>query len=219
MTAIIRTPNIKPLVAKLQNVVNKIPRLNVELKESTARLESGARDCCRGNDLIEDGESYTEGQYIISGKARAKIWGPPTIRTVVDFKVVKAALVFDAGINVDAEIRFVGQGGSRESQCAGVSCNYGQVGADFRIIPNVSIKLSAYVRIFGRLFGLQDIEVTPASLVIPISGRIGWNSRSSCDGFNGTITIGSVTFRAVFKYCGVGVQYTQRVWDGIRIPF
>ena len=215
VTLAVQTPNIRPLVDRLQAIVNRIPRINVQLTTSTAFLSHGRRDCCAGERYVENGETYTSGQYAISGGVDATIWGVPKVTKSFDWGIAGGTLTFGAGVYVRTELRFVGTGGRRTSECLpAANCGFADIGSDVRIIPNLSVTVKAFVKAFGRTYELADITVTPAAIVIPIQARIRWNSRDACDGFGGTVTLGDIRFRATFTVGPVSIFYERVIFRG-----
>ena len=203
-------PNFAPVVGRLQTLLNYIPGCTIRLESTTVGLTQGARDCCKsGAGKIANGERFSEGGVSISGKGSFPVWPIPPVSIFrdLDWGFSRALVEIKAGVFVDAEIAFLGNGGYRTDECLLESCGYAEIGADFRIIPNVTVKVVACAQIFGSYVDIADIEVTPASIIIPLSGRINYNSKEDCNGLNCSLGLGDVTFRAGFKVGGVGLEY------------
>ncbi len=184
------------------------------------RIASGTRDCCSGDDLVSGGERFTEGGYKISGFVKGTIWGPPPIKQTFDFGFASGDLTFIAGIILDVVPSVSATAGKRNDTCTPESCFYGNATIALSFEPQATVKVLAILNTFGGSYTLADIVVTPAKIIIPIQGQLGWNTKESCGaGFNGNAGIGTVQFQAVFKIAGYGVNFTRDIWGGATLSF
>ena len=206
-------PNIPQ---KVQDVINRIPGVNISINEVGAEFTARYRDCCSKGILKEHGEESYEGTGILSAEiVDATIWGPPTISHEFDFGFAVIDVDFEVGVKLNADFSVSGTLGLRKNDCeVNETCGYGSLDASTTLTPSVSIEAIVCTETLWTTRRCAGIDITPASIEISISGSLRYNSSSACDGFEGEVKLLKIEFVANATCNGVGLQYRYVIYGG-----
>ncbi|MEX0325925.1 MAG: dockerin type I domain-containing protein [Puniceicoccaceae bacterium] len=204
------------LIQKIEDTLNKIPRVSVELKPSLGLgLEGGVRDCCINGEFREDGERYSKGSLTISGSIEGKIYGPPTIDFYIDLKFFAALLKIDAGVGIDSSLNFGGALGKRVNDCKpSENCLFAAISASIEMTTKVKFEVRSIVEVFGKKYSLADINFQiKAPLKVGVKGSLAYNSEDACEGFKGSLGIDDITLLVAIQITDdIGISFERTIF-------
>lgn len=211
-------PAPDPLVQRLQDTINRIPRVNVNLRSERASVgfavEGGRRDCCKNGQLQENGEWYGQIGFAVSGRIDAQLWGPPTFEESFDWEIVSGTVLFEVGIFVNSEIGAGMTGGRRVNECIPEDCLFGEIKAAIEITTQARFVAIAFGRIAGFEYELDDINFKiTAPLKVGVSGSVKYNSNDSCSGFAGSFGVDDIIFILALEVAGYTATFQHVIWE------
>jgi hypothetical protein len=203
------------LISRVEDAINRIPRVNVELEPGAAfGVEYGRRDCCKDGQLTENGERYGQGQLSAAGTVDVQLWGPPTIEKEFDWGVVSGTVLFEAGVFINSTISAALQAGYRWNDCKPEECAFGVFKAGIDIVTQARFEAIAFGRAFGYEYELDDISFKiTAPLKVGVSGSLSYNGNDNCNGFSGGLGVDDVVFIVELSVAGVTLSYQHVIWE------
>ena len=202
------------LVGKINNAVNLIPGVNITLTSAKGSVSGDKKDCCESDELQADGIGYAEGSLTVSGALKdLTIFGPPTISKKYDFTVVEVDIDFNVGAKLSSDLSVGGIGGSRWDNCGGDSCNYGSFSVSVSPSVAVTLEIIACVETWFSSKKCVDIEATPATISVSLSGSITSGDKDTCLGsVSGDVNLSGIQYSATFRVAEYEVSYTKDIY-------
>lgn len=194
---------------KIQNAINKLPNVNITLKETKISAVGRVKDCCvpdTGN-FIDKGLKEGEGKFEVSAALKnIKLWpapGTPSIHVQEDLtafgQIVEVQVVLDAGVFFDTDFVVEALGGKRINECKGDDCSYGSLTA------NIDLALFAQAQALACFDSTVTNEycgesnITPANISTGVTGGVTYNIPECNSGIDGTFGIKPVVFSVNIK--------------------
>lgn len=201
------------LVGKINSAVNLIPGVNISLSSAKGSVSGDKKDCCDTDTLQTDGIGYAEGSLTVSGSLQdLTLFGPPTISKRYDFTVVEVDIDFNVGAKFSSDLSVGGTGGSRWDECGGDSCNYGSFQVSVSPTVDVTLEVIACVETWFSSKRCVDIQATPASISVSLSGNISSGDRNTCQSVTGDVTLSAIQYSATFRVAEYEVSYTKDIY-------
>lgn len=210
---------------RIQDAINKLPNVNVTLKETKVSATGRMKDCCdpTSGGFKEKGLKEAEGKFEVSAALRnLKLWpapGAPSIHVQQDVtafgQIFEVQVVLDAGVFFEADFIVEALGGLRENQCLPEQCLFGSLTA------NVDFALLARAQALGCFDSTltneycAELSLTPAKISSGITGGVTQNIPSCSSGLDGTFGIKPIVFSVEIK---LGILPTIS-WSDQIYPF
>ena len=202
------------LVGKINTAVNLIPLVTVNLDSVKGTVSGDKRDCCKLNSLQSDGVGYAQGSLTVKGNLKdLTIFGPPTVTRKYDFTVVEVDIQFNVGAKLTADLSVDGTGGSRWDNCSDESCNYGSFNVNTSLSVDATIQVIACVETWFTSKRCVDIEATPATISISLTGSITSGDKDTClGGVQGTVNLSNIKYSAIFRVSEYEISYSRDIY-------